>query len=37
MKLNKSFEQATYVITMLTLQEGHRPVKSHVLSQVLQV
>lgn len=37
MKLNKSFEQATYVITMLALQEGHQPVKSHVLSQVLQV
>lgn len=37
MKLNKSFEQATYVITMLALQEGHRPVKSHVLSQILQV
>ena len=37
MKLNKSFEQATYTITMLALQEGHRPVKSHVLSQVLQV
>ena len=37
MKLNKSFEQATYVLTMLALQEGHRPVKSHVLSQILQV
>lgn len=37
MNLNRSFEQATYVITMLALQEGHRPVKSHVLSQVLQV
>ena len=37
MKLNKSFEQATYVLTMLALQEGHVPVKSHVLSQVLQV
>lgn len=37
MKLNKSFEQATYVITMLALQEGHQPVKSHVLSQILQV
>lgn len=37
MKLNKSFEQATYVVTMLALQEGHQPVKSHVLSQILQV
>lgn len=37
MKLNKSFEQATYVITMLALQEGHQPVKSHILSQILQV
>lgn len=37
MKLNKSFEQATYVITMLALQKDHQPVKSHVLSQVLQV
>ena len=37
MKLNKSFEQATYVITMLALQKEHQPVKSHVLSQVLQV
>lgn len=37
MKLNKNFEQAIYVITMLALQEDHRPVKSQVLSQVLQV
>lgn len=37
MKLNKSFEQATYVITMLALQKEHQPVKSHVLSEVLQV
>lgn len=37
MKLNKSFEQAVYVITMLALQKEHQPVKSHVLSQVLQV
>lgn len=37
MKLNKSFEQATYMVTMLALQEGHQPVKSHVLSQILQV
>lgn len=37
MKLNKSFEQAVYVITMLALQEDHQPVKSHVLSEVLQV
>lgn len=37
MKLNKNFEQATYVITMLALQEGHTPVKSNVLSEILQV
>lgn len=37
MKLNKSFEQATYVLTMLALQEGHTPVKSQVLSSVLDV
>lgn len=37
MKLDKSLEQATCVITMLALQEGHKPVKSHVLSEILQV
>ncbi|MGX7112664.1 RrF2 family transcriptional regulator [Gemella cuniculi] len=37
MKLNKSLEQATYVITMLALQKEHKPIKSHILSQVLQV
>lgn len=37
MKINKSVEQAVYVLVILALQEGHRPVKSHVLSQVLQV
>lgn len=37
MKINKSVEQAIYVLITLALQEEHRPVKSHVLSQVLQV
>lgn len=37
MKLNKNFEQAVYVVTMLALQKEHQPVKSQVLSQVLQV
>ena len=37
MKLNKSFEQAVYVLTMLALQENHTPVKSHVLSDILEV
>ncbi|HFH9836808.1 TPA: Rrf2 family transcriptional regulator [Streptococcus suis] len=37
MKINKSVEQAIYVLIILALQEEHRPVKSHVLSQVLQV
>lgn len=37
MKLNKSFEQATYVVTMLALQKDHVPVKSQILSQILQV
>ncbi|HFI0694035.1 TPA: Rrf2 family transcriptional regulator [Streptococcus suis] len=37
MKINKSVEQAVYVLIILALQEDHRPVKSHVLSQVLQV
>lgn len=37
MKLNKSFEQATYVIIILALQKEHHPVKSRVLSQVLRV
>ena len=37
MKLNKSFEQAVYVLTMLALQENHTPVKSRVLSDILEV
>lgn len=37
MKINKSVEQAVYVLIILALQKDHRPVKSQVLSQVLQV
>lgn len=37
MKINKSLEQSIYVLTMLALQEAHKPVKSQVLSQILQV
>lgn len=37
MKINKSVEQAVYVLIILALQEDHQPVKSHVLSQVLRV
>lgn len=37
MKVNKSVEQAVFVLLMLALQKGHKPVKSRVLSQKLQV
>ena len=37
MKLNKSAEQAIYVLTILALSKDHRPVKSQVLSQILEV
>lgn len=37
MKLNKSAEQAIYVLTILALSRDHRPVKSQVLSQILEV
>lgn len=37
MKLNKSVEQAVYVLLLLALQKDHRPLKSQVLSQNLQV
>jgi Rrf2 family protein len=37
MRINKSFEQAVYVLTMLALQKEHRPVKSSTLSTALEV
>ena len=37
MKLSKSIEQAIFVLLMLALQEGHKPVKSRVLSRLLNV
>ncbi len=37
MKINKSVEQAVYVIAILALQEGHTSVKSHIISEILRV
>lgn len=37
MKVNRSVEHAAIVLLMLALQEGHRPVKSHVLSGIMGV
>lgn len=37
MKVNKSVEQAIYVLVILALQKDHAPIKSRVLSQILQV
>lgn len=37
MKLNKSYERAVYVLTILALQKDHTAVKSRVLSGLLQV
>ena len=37
MKINKSVEQAIYVIVILALQEGHASVKSHIISEILRV
>lgn len=37
MKLSKGVEQGTFVILMLALSKGHRPVRSAVLSEVLGV
>ena len=37
MKINKSMEQAVYVIAILALQEGHTSVKSHIISEILRV
>ena len=37
MKVNKSVEQAIYVLVILALQKDHAPIKSRVLSQIQQV
>ncbi len=37
MKINNSFEQGVYVVVILALQKDHTPVKSKVMSNVLQV
>lgn len=37
MKVNKSVEQGIYVICILALQKHHDSVKSHVLSELLEV
>lgn len=37
MKINKSFEQAIYVLLILALEKDHQPLKSQLLSQKLQV
>ena len=37
MKINKSIEQGIYVILILALQKNHEPVKSHVISKILNV
>lgn len=37
MKVNKSVEQAIYVLLILALQKEHKPLKSRVLSQIMGV
>ncbi len=37
MKINGSVEQGIYVVLILALQKNHEPVKSHVMSSVLNV
>lgn len=37
MKINQSVEQGIYVVLMLALQKDHTPVKSSVLSSILEV
>ncbi|MFJ7978306.1 RrF2 family transcriptional regulator [Peribacillus sp. NPDC096379] len=37
MKVNKSIEQGIFVLLILALQKGHVPVKSHILSNILNV
>lgn len=37
MKINSSFEQGIFVVIILALEKDHAPVKSRVMSEVLQV
>lgn len=37
MKINSSFEQGIFVVVILALAKDHAPVKSRVMSEVLQV
>lgn len=37
MRLSKHVEEALYVILLLATQKNHRPIKSHRLSELLQV
>lgn len=37
MKINSSFEQGIFVVVILALEEEHAPVKSRVMSEILQV
>ena len=37
MRMNRSTEQAVFVMLVLALQEGHRPVASSTLARILQV
>lgn len=37
MKINQSLEQGIYVVLMLALQKDHTPVKSNVLSNILEI
>lgn len=37
MKINSTFEQGIYVVVILALEKDHAPVKSKVMSELLQV
>ena len=37
MKINSSFEQGIFVVVILALEKNHAPVKSRIISDVLQV
>lgn len=37
MKLNQSTEQGVYVVIILALQKEHKPIKSSILAEILQV
>ncbi len=37
MKINSTFEQGIYVVVILALEQDHKPVKSKVMSELLQV